>query len=412
VLGVFIKIKKGFQLLRTEGLIRGTKIIIKKIKQKKLNVLRKKDIFSFLSFVNITEQPTISEPISEKGKMRLCWFIPDFGIGSGGHLNIFRFIHLLEKLGHSSDIVVIENSQWGDPANIKEVINKYFFPVQSNVYVIKSSEINGFDQRYDIAFATSWQTAYFLKGFKGAYRKAYFVQDFEPYFYPKGSYYSLAEQTYRFGYYGVTAGTWLKELLETNYQMECYSFSFSYDQDLYKLNVRREPEIRRLFFYSRPPTDRRGFEIGLLALQIFASRNPDVEIVMAGWDVSEYEIPFKHFNAGVVKIEELSMLYSQCDCALILSFTNLSLLPLELLASGCPVVINDGPNNSWIDPDKKLFIYTKEDIYSIANTLDHVMNNREYYQKLSYQEFQKRKQHTWEKEAQKLAFNLLEMLEK
>ncbi len=62
-----------------------------------------------------------------------------------------------------------------------------------------------------------------------------------------------------------------------------------------------------------------------------------------------------------------------CDLALIISFTNLSLLPLEVLASGCPVVTNKGRNNDWIDNDN-MFIYSEMDINSLANTMEQVLN--------------------------------------
>lgn len=45
---------------------------------------------------------------------------------------------------------------------------------------------------------------------------------------------------------------------------------------------------------------------------------------------------------------ELAALYRSCTAALILSFTNLSLLPLEVMACGCPVVSNRGANVEWL----------------------------------------------------------------
>jgi glycosyltransferase involved in cell wall biosynthesis len=45
---------------------------------------------------------------------------------------------------------------------------------------------------------------------------------------------------------------------------------------------------------------------------------------------------------------ELGALYRSCDVALVLSHTNVSLLPLELMACGCAVVSNSGPNVEWL----------------------------------------------------------------
>lgn len=399
--------KKVIVILKKEGLVKGSRMVLSKIKQKNENTIIKKNVFKFYNYL-LFENNAAKLTYKPDGSLKLAWFIPDFGIGSGGHLNIFRIIHLLEGMSVKSDIFICGSSQWGNPKDVKEIINKYFVPLQANVFIHNHNDV--VLNEYDIALATSWQSAYYVRAFEQCVKKVYFVQDFEPYFYAKGSSYSFAEQTYSFGFHGITAGDWLKEKLTDEYNMVCKSFSFSYEKDLYQQHERRDKDIKRVFFYSRPPTDRRGFELGILALNQFCEKNPDVEIVMAGWDVSEYLIPFKHFNAGVVRIEELSHLYSQCDVALILSFTNLSLLPLELMASGCPVVINSGRNNDWIDPNKELFIYVNDEINEIADVLHKVINNEVESKAMIQNASQFLHNSSWEEEAKKINKYLFEIL--
>ncbi|MFB5763865.1 glycosyltransferase family 4 protein [Paenibacillus medicaginis] len=391
--------KKAVKIIQSQGVLQGSKTVLSKIKKKNEIATSKKNVFNFYHYL-LLESREAKLAYQPKNELKLSWFIPDFGIGSGGHLNIFRIIHLLEKISVKSDIFICGASQWGNPSSVKEIINKNFFPLESNVYIIEDKM--DIKNEYDIAIATSWQTAYYVRAFEDCVKKVYFVQDFEPYFYPQGSAYSFAEQTYKFGFYGITAGDWLKEKLSAEYGMKCESFSFSYEKDLYIPHGKRDKDIQRVFFYSRPPTDRRGFELGIMALNEFCKKNPHVEIVMAGWDVSEYEIPFRHFNAGVVRIEELSNLYSQCDVSLILSFTNLSLLPLELMASGCPVVINQGRNNDWIDPHKELFIYVENDITEIAEVLDQVINKKINTQAMLENANDFLQNSSWEKEAEQI----------
>ncbi len=110
----------------------------------------------------------------------------------------------------------------------------------------------------------------------------------------KGAITFFAEETYRFGFYGITAGEWLKEKLTSEYGMQCESFGFSYDKDLYTFRKREADGVKRVFFYARPPTERRGFELGMMALNKLCEKYPETEIVFAGWDISNYEIPFKH----------------------------------------------------------------------------------------------------------------------
>jgi len=105
---------------------------------------------------------------------------------------------------------------------------------------------------------------------------------------------------------------------------------------------------KRVLFYARHSTERRGFELGILALSLVARKMPDVEFVLAGLRPRSFELPFQFHIPGVLDPSELGSLYRSCDAALVLSHTNLSLLPLELMASGCAVVSNSGPNVEWL----------------------------------------------------------------
>jgi len=367
------KVKIAVKTIKDNGVIQGAKIILNKLINK--TVENQKDIIGFYDFLYLTQKKPLLSSVS-KEDIKLLWFIPDFGIGSGGHLNIFRMIQNLEKENVSSDIVICGNSQWGSSKIAKEMINNHFFKLSSKIFIVRDEkEINNLGN-YSFALATSWQTAYYVNCFAGCYQKLYFVQDFEPYFYSHGSSYAFAENTYKMGFYGISAGNWISDKLKSEYNMSCENFSFSYDRELYSKHKKKKANIKRIFFYARPPTDRRGFELGVLALNKLFEQRKDFAVIFAGWDISEYKIDFEYLNAGIVALDELSDLYAQCDVALVLSFTNLSLLPLELLASGCPVILNDGKNNTWIDSEKKLFHYTKPTINDIVKNLDEILSGR------------------------------------
>lgn len=271
------------------------------------------------------------------------WFIPDFNIGSGGHLNIFRMIWNLEQKGYESRIIIVKPNQHSTKEQAKQTIRKHFFPLQASVWL----GLDGLPSA-EFAVATGWDTAYPVRDFEGADHKLYFVQDYEPYFFALGSDAVLAENTYRFGFFGITAGAWLAHKLAVEHGMATHAVGFGVEHDRYKQTPRREPHIRRVFFYARPPTPRRAFELGLLVLKAVSDRLPDTQFLLAGWDTATYHIPFPHLACGTVALEELPDLYSQCDVALVLSLTNVSLLPLELMACGCAVVSNCGPNVEWL----------------------------------------------------------------
>ena len=275
------------------------------------------------------------------------WVVPPFGYGSGGHLNIFRFVQFLEEDGFDCRIVVVGEPQPLSASQASKQINEWFFQLNAEVYLgIESAP------PAQITIATSWTTAYYVKAFQSTVHRCYFIQDFEPYFYPLGAEYAWAEATYTFGFFGITAGTWLKDKLAKEFGMRTEAFGFSFDQHIYAPRECTAPTARSVFFYARPPTPRRGFEMGLLVLNEVVRRLPDVQVIFAGWDISNYHIPFAHQNCGSLSLNELPDIYSQCKAALVLSFTNLSLLPLELMACGTPVVSNRAPCTEWLLNDR------------------------------------------------------------
>lgn len=297
------------------------------------------------------------------------WVIPNFGFGSGGHLNIFRFINLLEKRGFKQKIVILPPHNWKDSLDAANHIKEWYFPINAEV-ALSANDLSP----SHITVATGWQTAYVVSKFHATRKKFYFVQDFEPNFYPVSSEYYMAEETYRLGLKGITAGSWLKTKLSSEYGMDCSDFSFSYDKDFYTPTKKRNSENFNLLFYSRHVTKRRLFELGLCALDMVCRQNPNVAVIFAGGDVSQFRVPFHHLNAGELSLSELPDLYSQSDLSLVLSGTNLSLLPLELVGCGCPVVMNDAPSSEWLLPKDSAF-YAPMTPQGLAQTISEAVNN-------------------------------------
>lgn len=279
------------------------------------------------------------------------WVVPDFAPGSGGHINIFRLIGHLERMGYTCRIFVTNPCRYSTAESAAAYIRNHFNPLKAEVAI-------GADALPPAAItvATSWHTAYPVRNFRTTLRKCYFIQDFEPFFFPVGTDYALAEQTYRFGLHGITAGQWLTDMVTSRYGMSSESIGFSYDRELYRPMPRKRADGRLVFFYCRPVTPRRGFELGVLALTEVARQMPETHFVLAGWDASNYNLHFPYLNAGSVPLKNLAELYAECDLALVLSFTNLSLLPLELMACGCPVVTNRGPNVEWLLNDRNAVV--------------------------------------------------------
>ena len=366
-------------------------------------VHQKINIFNGLEFLEFPERKPLPVLKSSAKGIRIIWFLPDVGIGSGGHLNIFRMIKNLETFGCRSDVVLCNGSQWKTPKRAKEIIHQHFYKIDVTVFIVENlEELDRMSIEYDFAMATSWQTAYFVRAYQNSRQKGYFVQDFEPFFFPRGSFHSFSERTYHFGFFGVTAGDWLKQKLKNEYRMPAESFGFSYDKAIYNFKFQNREQQGRIFFYARPFTSRREFELGLMALLRFTKKYPEIEVLLAGQDISEYDIPFKHRSLGILKISELPEIYRSCDAALILSATNLSLLPLEVAASGGIAIINRGAHNEWLDPAGKVFFYCDNTIESVCAVLE-----KAYLKQYNAVEYTKNVQKisgltSWSKEAEKV----------
>lgn len=290
----------------------------------------------------VRPEPLRHPLVVESGPLEIAWIMSPPGAESGGHQNLFRFIHFAEKARHRSTIYLYD--QTGH--SIKAVRNML---ARSGAYPDLQAKILHYDPSVGVApgtqaiIASGWETAYPSYRDSSRARRIYFVQDFEPMFYPVGTEYVLAENTYRFGFHGITAGGWLAAKLRDEFGMSTDYFDFAVDRSLY--NVTNSGPRSEIFFYARPVTARRAFELGVLALADFAEMRPDIAINLAGWDVSDWGVPFPHRNLAALDVSELNDVYNRCAAGLVLSLTNMSLLPLELMAAGVAPVVNDAANN-------------------------------------------------------------------
>lgn len=317
--------------------------------------------------------PQLAEPIVvREGPVDIAWIMSPPGKESGGHQNLFRFINFAEQAGHKCTIYLYTSNE--GQVSIPEV--KAMLG-STDAYPHLKANISMFDRTQGVhpetqaLFATGWETAYPAYLDRSAARRFYFVQDFESSFYPLGSEALLAENTYRFGFHAITAGGWLSHKLSTEFGMSTDHFDFAVDKTRY--NVTNRQRRNEIFFYARPVTPRRAFELGLLALTEFAKQRPDVTINLAGWDVSNWNVPFTYNNLASLEISELNSVYNRCAAGLVMSLSNLSLLPLELLSSGVAPVVNDGPNNRMVS-DNPFIEYVPVSPAAIARRLIEVID--------------------------------------
>ncbi len=128
---------------------------------------------------------------------------------------------------------------------------------------------------------------------------------------------------------------------------------------------------------------------------------PDIEVIFAGWDVSNYVIPFKHLNAGSVKLEDLSDLYGQCDICFLMSTTNLSLLPIEVMASNSVVATSYGANNEWVLNEENSILMENNPL-EMADKIVYYLQHKELLEEKRRLGVEFSKSTSWKKEAEKV----------
>jgi glycosyltransferase involved in cell wall biosynthesis len=259
--------------------------------------------------------------------LRIAIVIPSFRRGSGGHSTIANLVRELEAAGHDCSLW-LEDAPGLDPA----LFNDFFGPVRAHVH-------GDFDawQGADVAVATGWQTVHRALRLPGCAARAYLVQDHEPEFYGTSAERTWAEETYGLGLHCVCASRWLAGLVAERYGASASHFDLGVDHDAYRPLAGVERSGDRVLFYARAVTPRRAVPLGVLALQELRRRRPGVEIALFG-EAREVATPFEHEHLGVLDSRALAREYARSAAGLVLSMTNPSLVPTEMLACGLPVV--------------------------------------------------------------------------
>lgn len=396
--------KKSLEHIRHEGLGSFLKILERRLKSSR-SLLTKPDILHAYRFLSWTPRVLPLDDDLAQGRRTINWYIPPIGKGSGGHLNIFRFMAYLGQQGFINRVVVVDDESHLSIAQVQAQIQAWF-----GVHDVKVFYIDHVLPSATFSVATSWQTAYAVRNLAAATHKCYFVQDYEPWFYPAGTEQALAEQTYGFGFQGFTAGSWLARRLADEFAMPTSALGFSYDRALYRVpSAGPRGPGKRVFFYVRPPTARRAFDLGVLVLAELNKRIQGLTVVMAGWNVQHYALPFDCEHAGLCEPSELAALYGSCDAALVLSFSNLSLLPLEIMACGVPVISNRADCTMWLLNDD-IAMLAEPSIDGLAKAIAEVLDSPERARQLRQNGLAFTASTDWSKEGLEMAKKLDEII--
>lgn len=314
------------------------------------------------------------------------WIIPDFTPGAGGHMSIFKTINWLEFLGHRNTVWINYPSQRPDAEDARNDIIRYFQPLKAQVRLLEPmSSIEA-----DVLVLTDVSTVW--SGLKHAQAGAmlYFVQDYEPMFFPAGSQHILAEETYKQGIPCFCCSPWLASKMKA-FGNRVESFSFPIDGAMYypasdapgferkRRALRASPlageDTVHIAFYGRHFTSRRAVELAVMGLYELHKTKPDILVHVFGqdWD-PEKPWPFPVKLHGVMAEADLADLYRACDIGLALSATNYNIASIGMM--GCRLPVVDISNESTRATFKEGTIFLAEPRpQEIAKTLARVIDD-------------------------------------
>jgi GT2 family glycosyltransferase len=210
-------------------------------------------------------------------------------------------------------------------------------------------------------------------------KRFYFVQDYEPYFFARGSSSILTEHSYASenNFSCICASPWLKQKMES-FGNSAISFPLAVDHSIYKPNKDQKRNKHAIAFYVRRSTPRRLYELGLLALRALFDLGEHFEIITFGEkDLPDLGIPVKVRHAGILYADALANLYRQCAVGFVLSGTNYSLVPNEMMACGLPVVDIDA-EHTRVSYQPNTAVLAKATPAGLASALSRLLNDASF----------------------------------
>ncbi len=339
------------------------------------------------------------------------WFLPAFTHAYGGVTTTLRFAEYFHSQKGIQNRFIICGTEEDSESVTRKAISKVY-PNLSGEKIIMltgASTVENLPEA-DISIATYWITAYPLLKFNKTLGKFYFIQDYEPLFFPAGFIYGLAEATYRFGFRAITNTAGLYYEYTKNYGDKAEYFTPSVDKKIFYTTPRTPktptPESPFLIFFYGRPISRNGFELGVAALKKVKKRYGNrIKIFSAGsnWSRDTYDPQGDIVNLGVLPYEKTAELYRNCDLGVVFMFTkHPSYLPFELMACGCPVLTNTNSATAWFLKDNLNCALTEPTVSSVAERIATLIENPDLREHLSINGLKSIGETNWESEIEKI----------
>lgn len=298
----------------------------------------------------------------------LNWFVPYHE--NSLYAGVYTILRFASRLASNYSIptrIVIYDRNEREISKLRNQIESLFPALKG---AISSKPLDG-----AVSIATFWKSAYFVAERNGE-ANYYFIQDYEPAFYPAGSIYGLAENSYRLGLKPIVNTPGLLEFISRAHNIsDGVSFIPTVAGDVfYPGNLSEIDGPIQIVFYGRPSCPRNGFELGIEALaEVKRKFGARVRIVSAGedWQPRQYGLENIVENRGrLSSISEVAALYRESHIGVCFMFSkHPSYQPFEMIASGCVVVTNENEATSWFFRHGENCIVTPPTVSEVSSAL-------------------------------------------
>lgn len=291
---------------------------------------------------------------------------------AGGVISVVQLANELVLLGIEVRVVAVY--QYPET----EIWKWYTQPI---IYKDANDLINNFPQS-DVVVATHWTTADWVaevvrKG--GAKASAYFLQDYESWFFPESDSKSRAAvlETYSKIDNKIVKSSWLQNLVE-NDGFSSKKIWLGLDlATYYPRNVPKSSAIT-IVAMARPGTPRRGFLNLIEALTLIKAEYPATEIILFGEDISGHVIPFDYEGVGVISSPDgMAELYSRSSVFIDASdFQGFGRTALEAMACNVACILTDqGGVSEYADNYENCILVSPGDPHAIYEAFGNIIGD-------------------------------------
>jgi len=301
--------------------------------------------------------------------LNILFILPSPGVGGGSH-SIVQEVVAMQNLGINAKIGIEEQHLTNSYQRYKDIDNvKYLF------VGYKENTLLALAKSFDVVIATIYYSSQIVKRITGIYPHilpAYYVQDYEPMFFEKGTgawkeartSYTLVDNMLLFA-----KTSWIAREVAQHHGISVRKVVPSIDHIVYHPSVvdKKEKQVIYLAAMVRPQTPRRGAERTMKVLASLKYKyDSKVEIQIFGCEDSDLEFKklkrdFNFRNLGVLDRPSVSSCLQVADIFIDLSdYQAFGRTSLEAMACGATAVVPcfgggdeyaiDGYNSLVVDP--------------------------------------------------------------